>query len=471
MPDYTNSMPFDINLDKDTPQFTSIVTTIEAEVQPLFPEKKYKKRRYAAHLRLILLNLLRAYRQNRLRFVAYSRNRNSYYPQKVGAQGLKVSYEPFGHIVNALEALGYIETKRGFHYAGISSSNARMRATEKLKVLFRPARSTFPDENCIVLKNADGERLPYTENSATRRMRTNLRSINDLLSSHFIGLYVPDTELAKINKKMRQKKRPPLDVSKTRLRRTFSRGSFDLGGRFYGAFWVQLLKEYRPFIRIHHEETEARDFTATILSLMYLEKGLPLPEGDLYLFPGTHPDDRNALKLAAQMLVNNPTRQDALKAINFEVIYRRPTRGNYTAEAILTAMEMKHRAIKDLFFRDQGVIYQRKESDLAEAIMLRFAEMGKPVLPIHDAFIVKKSDAALLEQIMTEVVAAQYGRSIPFKADSSSKLAFLPVENEREAYGEYYKSWEEWRLEHLADEHKSEGGESWQESNSARMAA
>lgn len=436
-------MPFNINLDTDNPNFAILLDTVETEVKPMIPEKQYIQKHYAAHLKLMLLNLLKAYRQNRQRYVAYSNRRNTYYPQKVGGQGLKISYDPFRHIVQLLEKLEYITTKRGFSFQGGRSSNSRMRATDKLKELFRPARNTFRNMNCILLKDAGGNYIPYTETTNIHRIRENLSAINDQLDKHFIGLYIPDIQLEQLNMEMQKKNRRHMDLSKTLLHRTFSRGSFDLGGRFYGGFWIQLPKQYRPFVKIDHKGTESRDYSATVFSLMYLEKGFEVPEGDAYLFPGADPRDRDVIKDAAQMLVNTPCRQKALQAINYEVVCKRFTHRKYTAGEIVSSLELKHEAIRDLFYRDLGVLYQRKESEIAEAVMLRFVSLGKPILPIHDGFIAKREDIEFLEQAMTEEVVVRYGHPMPFKADNHAKLTFLLGGNDPEAYSIYYKFWDE----------------------------
>jgi len=440
-------MPFNIDLDKDNPEFLTLFTTVEAEVRPLIPEKLYVKRKYASHLKLILLNLLKAYKQNRQRSVGYYNKRNTFYPQKVGTQGLKISYEPFRDIVQSLQALGFITVKKGFSFESGNSRNSRMIGTAKLMTLFRSARSTFPDENRIALKAADGTYLSYKETPEISKMRANLEKFNKLLEQHFVGLYISDVQLEKLRKIMREKGKPYLDVSKKVLHRTFSRGSFDFGGRYHGGFWISLLKDYRPFIRIDHQEVVARDFTATVFSLMYLSKGLDVPKADAYLFPGADPRDREVLKAAAQMLVNNPSRQSALQAINFEVIYKSFTYRIYSAEEIVSAWEKMHEAVKDLFYRDLGVIYQRLESNITEAVMLRFVSMSKPILPIHDGFLVKQEDTLLLEQTMNEEVIAMYGKPMPFKSVGPSKLKFMAGEDERNEYSEYYLLWTEHELD------------------------
>ncbi|NDW01726.1 hypothetical protein [Salipiger sp. PrR002] len=56
-----------------------------------------------------------------------------------------------------------------------------------------------------------------------------------------------------------------------------------------------------------------------------------------------------------------------------------------------------------------GLRLQRKDSDLAEAVMLRFAAMRYACLPVHDSFIVHYGLQDVLDQIMREVFEARFG--------------------------------------------------------------
>lgn len=442
-------MPFNLDLDSDNVEFVKLYNQIEAELRPSFDQKKFVHGRYAAHLKLILLNLLRASRQNRGRYVAYHRGRKWFYPQKVGKQGLKLSFEPTMRIVDALVLHGYIEVKRGVHFPN-RSSVSRMRAMDKLRVLFRPARNTFPDENTIVLTNSDGERISYHETPETRRMRENLEIINRRLGQHFIGLYVPDDQDKAINEKL-LKKKFALDCGKVSLHRSFNRASFDLGGRFHGGWWITLPKEFRPYIRIDNEETVERDFSGMSINLIYLTLGLDLPADDVYLLPEvTHKRGRDFMKDMAQAMLNSRDRVTALKAIQSELNRGGSIHIPLTAEEVLDRFVLKHAPIRHMFLKDVGLSLQRREADLAEAILLRMVDEGVPTLPVHDAFLVKKSDATYLETAMTEEVLVRYGRALPFKAGKKSPFEFLPTqaEDERVRYAGYFQLWEEWQQEH-----------------------
>ncbi|WP_136526314.1 hypothetical protein [Geomonas ferrireducens] len=447
--EFDNSMPLNVDLDTDNDSFKELFQQIEADVSPAFDPKKYLYGRYSPHLKLVLLNLLRAFRQNRGRYVAYHRSRKWFYPQRVGAQGVKLSYEPMMKIVEALADKRYIETKRGVHFKN-RSSISRMRATDKLRKLLQAARDTFPDENTIVLSNIEGDRISYQETQETRRMRANLEKINQRLEHHFIGLYVPDDQDKAIAKKL-LKKKLALDCSKVRLHRSFNRGSFDLGGRFHGAWWITLPKEFRPFIRIDHEETVERDFTGTSINLAYLALCLDLPTDDVYMMPEvTHERGRDFMKDIAQAILNSCDRGTAIKAIQSELNRGGSVHIPLTAEEVLDRFVLKHAPIRHMFLRDAGLSLQRREADLAEAILLRLADKGIPALPVHDAFLVKKSDANYLETTMIEEVKVRYGRPLPFKAGKKSPLEFLHLggEDERVRYAGYFQYWDEWLQEH-----------------------
>lgn len=443
--EFDNSMPFNVDLNSDNHGFMQLYVQVEDEVRSSFDQKKYTFGMYSAHLKLILLNLLRAYSQNRSRYVAYHRGKSWFYPQKVGAQGLKLSFEPTIRIVDELERHGFIDVKIGVHFKN-RSSTSRMRASDKLQALFRHARDTFPDENTIVLKNEDGVRMPYDETLETWRMRGNLETINQRLGQHFISLYVPDDQHKVIQRKL-QKKNYALDCSKVRLHRSFSRGSFDLGGRFHGAWWITIPKEFRPFTRIDNEETVERDFTGISINLVYLIMGLDLPTEDVYLLPEvSHERGRHFMKNIGQAVLNSSSRYTAIKAIQSELNFGGSVHIPLTAEEVLDRFTLKHAPIRNMFLRDIGLRFHRKEADLAEGILLRLAVKGVPALPIHDGFRVKKSHVAHLETAMNEEVEAQYGRTLPFKAGKKSPLEFPPAEGdeERVKYAGYFQHWAEW---------------------------
>lgn len=63
----------------------------------------------------------------------------------------------------------------------------------------------------------------------------------------------------------------------------------------------------------------------------------------------------------------------------------------------------------DHFGKGAGLRLQRLDSDLAEAVMLRFADMGYACLPVHDSFIVHHDMLDVLEDTMKAVFKDMFG--------------------------------------------------------------
>ncbi len=84
-------------------------------------------------------------------------------------------------------------------------------------------------------------------------------------------------------------------------------------------------------------------------------------------------------------------------------------------EAILDA----HKPIKDYFFRGLGNRLQFEDSCIAESVMLQFAKMDAPALPIHDSFIMHHGFGTYgeLEEAMRRAYYDRFHRDIKVKVD------------------------------------------------------
>ena len=78
-----------------------------------------------------------------------------------------------------------------------------------------------------------------------------------------------------------------------------------------------------------------------------------------------------------------------------------------------------HKPIKDLFFTGLGNKLQFEDSIIAESIMLHFAKMDAPALPIHDSFIMHHgfSTYGELEEAMRRAFHDRFHRDIKVKGD------------------------------------------------------
>ena len=68
----------------------------------------------------------------------------------------------------------------------------------------------------------------------------------------------------------------------------------------------------------------------------------------------------------------------------------------------------KHHAIADAFYSGQGLRLQYIDSQLAERVMLHFANKGVPVLPVHDSFIIAAQHQQELVTVMKRVLSVRF---------------------------------------------------------------
>jgi hypothetical protein len=77
--------------------------------------------------------------------------------------------------------------------------------------------------------------------------------------------------------------------------------------------------------------------------------------------------------------------------------------------AVVAEIKGRHAAIADQFECGRGLFFQRIESDIAVAVMLRLIADGHIALPLHDGFICRVQDAEMVAEIMREEASRRAG--------------------------------------------------------------
>jgi hypothetical protein len=127
--------------------------------------------------------------------------------------------------------------------------------------------------------------------------------------------------------------------------------------------------------------------------MLYAEIGVPL-DGDAYAIDGWL---RDLVKRAFNILVNAKNHDAARRAIALEITGE----GAYArATSLIEAIKLRHPKITEMFHSDAGIRLQRRDADIAEAIMRRLVGRGIVVLPIHDSFITAARHEAALREAM-----------------------------------------------------------------------
>ena len=284
--------------------------------------------------------------------------------------------------------------------------------------------------------------IDYEDDEITTQYRDNLIVINSEYAKHWFDLRIPDKQVQELaNHLSLDADKQPIDLSKRFLYRVFTRGSFEKGGRFYGGWWQNVKKEYRPFITIDEDFTEERDYSQLHPHLMYFSINKKMGSEDAYgrVFDGKHrklvKQAFNAMVIASSPLLRCP---NGINLLGYDFTWRE------LRERIIKA----HKPIEHLFFRGMGISLQFEDSQIVEDILLQSCAEKSPVYPIHDSFIVKKINVDGLEQMMRKAIHDRYGEDIPidqkltveptplYKEDGTSNIEQL-VKEDRE-YAQWF---------------------------------
>lgn len=353
---------------------------------------------------------------------------------------------------NGLHLIGYIEvTKEGYFDRRILQGSltkfvARDELLERLhEIEDHPALTIKQDLNreSIILRNViDGQRkaIEYDNTPKTDEYRQNLKTINQCFQKHWADLEIKDAALAALEDRISSDdEKQPIDLSARSLVRIFSNGSFKEGGRFYRGWWQNVPSEYRKHITIDMKRTVEYDFSQLNPHMLYFAYNKELGSEDAYnrVLDGEHRDlvktAFNAMIQASSPLRNCPR-------------YIDPSIADMSWGELRDRVIAAHKPIEHLFFDGIGNKMQFEDSCICEGVMLHFAAMDAPALPVHDSFIMHHGFGGELEEAMRRSFHDRFGNDIPakqeiikFQVSDDSPPKSVGVDDVLEAEKEYSK--------------------------------
>lgn len=362
------------------------------------------RERLQATIAALTLELYAASFENDSSWRRYSRAKNDYGERNRYRQS-PVTHSTACKVADWLQDSGYAEGSLGHYkrYPGFGNGigagkQSRIRASKKLIDHFGVAFGVRQHDigyadwvETIVLREGrqdskTNREIDYEDTRETRRMRENLRRLNSFLSGFRISLAKEAEGI--------------VDLPPFLLRRIFSRGSFELGGRFYGGPWGNLPSEDRVALLIDGEEVVELDFSSYHPRLIYQLEGIPLSSSvDPYEVTGwTEEGNREWCKTAFQQLINAEEGSTIRKPPQIPAV--KIGKGGW--QNLIGDLSEHHRNIEKWFRSGRGLKLQRLDSDIAEVVLLTLADQGVCCLSIHDNFIVPASQEDLLHQAMTK---------------------------------------------------------------------
>lgn len=423
-----NSRPLYMWRLSDFPQAKAAVDHVFNEVLSAGLVKKRFQSKWRDLTRAIVLDLFVAYKIDPGMYIGYSRNPNMYkINSRYGAWFLSGTI--LVKLIDFLHRKGYIEHHAGFRSES-KSRRSRMRATEKLISVFEqqhkvtlPMVRHNPDEQVIILRDADKNDIEYEDTPEVVRMRENLHRINASLEKHAILLFIKNEELVALQARLNRK----INFADKRLRRVFNNSSWTQGGRFFGGWWQNIPREYRQFIRINGKDVVECDYSGLHINMLYAMSKISMPEGDVYHLPGYSNNGvfRDFVKRVLLIMVNSKDRNVSRKALHSEVHFDRtltlpeeiPSTRAADLNPLMDAFEEKHEPIRHYFCTGVGIDLQYRDSLIAEQVLLRFSR-NYAILPLHDSFIIHHGLETGLQEAMNEAFKAE------FEVDAKVEIKF-----------------------------------------------
>lgn len=306
----------------------------------------------------------------------------------------------FLDIIDVLTTLKLItRLTRGYRFSSQSKASSLYRPTVKLlKHLpldglnwhsFRREQ----DKELIILKSdkdEDGRSAPiaYKDTKKIKLWRGQVARINKWLATAEIDI-VNDTSMPLIGDDGHL-----IAPHRVALHRIFNNGNWREGGRLWGGFWMSMKKEDRQRIRIGGELIADVDYRQLYPSLAYARARADMPEGDFYDIAGDGSSRDgwktliNAMLFAEKRLRNWP--KDT--KVHF-------SSGMKLRDAV-RMIEHKHPPLVPLFGTGIGYGLMNIESEMLIAVVTNLFRRGVVALPLHDAVLVRRSNAEAAQDAM-----------------------------------------------------------------------
>ena len=346
-------------------------------------------------------------------------------------------------IFDVLYEKAYLDrVKGGYHLENPKlSRSTRYRPTALLQSLFGKIDvkaydiNLHQDQECIILRDKEPEalrttNLEYDDTKLTWSMRYEVQAYNKLMNDHYVDVTtLQEPFVVREVNPIRGKSYTiwhPVDQNHKFTRRIFSRGSWELNGRWNGGFWQNLPKHMRNDISIDGGPTVEINYSDLHPTLLALEKGVRLI-GDWYDLGYQVCESiplQDQCKVVKQLFligINAKNREAAFKAFqNAHKFYK-----TASLKRILDAFVNKNPYFSDTICTDQGIRLMNIDSNITTHIINQFVTLRKPILSINDSFIVKSEDRHLLRTAMSNACIDIVGADIEAVARGNQKAQYI----------------------------------------------
>ena len=352
---------------------------------------------------------------------------------------------------------------------GRGNHTSRIRASDKLRDAFEKLTleayqlSLNHDQECVILTKDDTDeegraiRVVRGQNTIKKRvlveykdsdhpslvsMRSDLQQYNQLLSKTYVDIPVLEEPFILRQLKNGNTQRVQINQTKKFVRRIFSRENWEMNGRFYGGFWQQIGKDLRKQIHINDRPTVEVDYKGLHAAILSARKGV-FGCSDWYnLGQQILPDldqkqQRKIVKLLVLTAINAKSPQSAFSAFRHSQPKgsREKTLKDIQLQKLLNAFKDAHPHLEDDLCSDKGIGLMFTDSQITAHIINKFCDLNKPILSIHDSYIVGTKDTELLREAMQQATIQVVGADLSAEQEVPSYQQIMAMQyQDRDRY-------------------------------------
>jgi hypothetical protein len=471
--DPDHSKPLDVHRWSDHPEINKLVDELWFQVvEPALGGKSNNKGKSdpKRQLKVLLLDLYVAWLDDPTLCIGINRNNNAYAVNS-RYNALHISRK-IGDVSKLLIQAGYLDYTRWSNprqNQNLPSRTSRIRPSLQLQdkfsdLVLSPSdiEHNYLQETVILTDYETDEEGNYTKSNGkkkrqyveyddtdfTKDIRRELGAYNQLLQETYIDIGTLEEPFVVRTKKDGTTQRIKIDQSKKFVRRIFSRGDWKYNGRFYGGFWQQVGSEYRKDIYVNDSPTVEVDYKGLHAAILSAEKGI-VYGGDRYELGSVvcprldKQQQRKAVKLLVLAAINAKDRSSAFGAFR----QAQPTGSvektldNDELILLLDTFLHQHPYLEDGICSDQGIRLMNVDSHITNFIIKEFVRRQKPILSVHDSYIVDTMDVELLRECMKEASLHVVGADLAVEQEAPSYQEVMATRHQDyDAYLHLFKS-------------------------------
>ncbi|MDA3807595.1 MAG: hypothetical protein PF440_06760 [Thiomicrorhabdus sp.] len=329
-------------------------------------------------------------------------------------QGIKTSEYGFSYAIFC-KVITHIHETGVIFWSGYGSQSPTTKSTiQYVGNQFQPWQMIYTPPHTIeanIKRKNDARKERVTVKLNTKAKIThdkNIRKIWDYLKKQDIQHNVTKEMfeiVCEYNKFIGDKDKSPVFPDKTKICpvAVYNDRSISIGGRFYRAFWIGEGKDLRRLITINGEATADIDGKSMHVQLLYMKAKLPLPEGELYIYPKSDPRRKIAKKLMLYMMNTRKNWQGDSGRMAVIKTYLKHNVFTEDLMPVILELEAKHEGIKQYLYQSNWGELQGTEAGIILGIMLKAMKEDIVCLPVHDGLICQRKHRDRVLEIFGEV--------------------------------------------------------------------